>query len=383
MSVGNCTECKVRWDLHWEVQFRKSLHARAVERASRWQKKARALGAQVRAQAAEIKRLSEQLEATKAHLAWTQHQLFGRKTERTESSSAQSDEVQGPAAEGLSSAPQRSRGKQPGARGHGRKRRTRLPAEEIEHDLPHAEKCCPACGKPLEPFPGTEDSEEIDWEVRLVRRLHKRKRYWPTCRCRAMPGIVTAPCPPKLIPRGMFSCGFWVELLLNKYLHGMPIYRIKKALEMENLEVSQGTLTGGLQKIGELLEPVYGRILERSQRARHWHMDETGWWVFVDGDGKTSHRWWLWVICAAETCSYIIDPSRSSRVPREHLGDHAQGIVSSDRFSAYKILPKRFAIAYCWAYVRRTTSMTFYPGISRNAKKPNGRMRCALHEFNK
>jgi len=351
MSVEDCTACKVRWDLQWEVQYRKSLHARAVERASRRQEEARALRAQVRSQAAEIKRLSEQLEATKARLAWAQHQLFGRKTERTDSSAAQGDELSG--AEDSSSALRRGRGKQPGAPGHGRKRRARLPAEEIEHDLPHDEKYCPVCGKPLEPFPGTEDSEVVDWEVRLVRRVHKRKRYRPTCRCRAVPGIVTAPCPPKLIPKGMFSCGFWVELLLNKYLHGMPVYRITKALEMENLAVSQGTLTGGLKKIGELLEPVYGRILERSQRARHWHMDETGWWVFVEVDGKTNHRWWLWVICAAETCSYIIDPSRSSRVPREHLGDHAQGIVSSDRFSAYKILPKRFAIAYCWAHVRR------------------------------
>jgi transposase len=351
MSAGNCTDCKVRWDLHWEVQYRKALHARAAERASRWREQAHALRQQVRSQAAENKRLSGQLEAAKARLAWMQQQLFGRKTERTESLPAESGEAQGPA--DSSSTHRRSRGKQPGTRGNGRKRRTRLRIEEVPHDLPEEHKCCPLCGKPLEPFPGTEDSEEIDWEVRLVRRVHKRKRYRPTCRCRAVPGIVTAPGPPKLIPKGMFSCGFWVELVLNKYLHGMPVYRVRKALEMENLEVSQGTLTGGLKKIGELLEPLYGRILERSQQARHWHMDETGWWVFVDVDGKANHRWWLWVIGAAETCSYIIDPSRSSRVPREHLGDHAQGIVSSDRFSAYKILPKRFPIAYCWAHVRR------------------------------
>ena len=75
----------------------------------------------------------------------------------------------------------------------GRKRRTRLPAEEIEYDLPHGEKCCPDCGKPLEPFPGTEDSEELHYEVRLVRRVHKRARYLPTCHCGALPGIVTAP----------------------------------------------------------------------------------------------------------------------------------------------------------------------------------------------
>ncbi len=42
MDVGNCTDCKAREDLHWEVEFRKSLHVRAVERESRWGGKRRA-----------------------------------------------------------------------------------------------------------------------------------------------------------------------------------------------------------------------------------------------------------------------------------------------------------------------------------------------------
>ena len=43
-----------------------------------------------------------------------------------------------------------------------------------------------------------------------------------------------------------------MELLLNKFLHGMPLFRILKTLEMNHLFVSQGTLTGGLKKIVEL-----------------------------------------------------------------------------------------------------------------------------------
>jgi len=351
MSVGNCETCVVRWDLHWEVQYRKSLHARAVERASRWREEARALGQQVRTQAAENKRLSGQLEAAKAQLVSLRHQLFGRKTERTGRSSAQGGDAQGPV--DSSSTQRRGRGKQPGTKGNGRKRRTRLPTEEIPHDVPDHEKCCPACGKPFAPFPGTEDSEEIHWEVRFVRRVHKRKRYRPTCHCKAVPGIVTAPCPPKLIPKGMFSCDFWVEVLLNKFLHGMPLYRIIKMLEAENLYVSQGTLTGGLMRIGELLQLLYVRILERARVAQHWHMDETRWMVFEELAGKVGHRWWLWVVCTADTCAYLLDPSRSSQVPRNFLGENAQGILSADRYSAYKALGAMILIAYCWAHVRR------------------------------
>ena len=295
MDVGNCQNCPLCRDLHREVQYYKAQHARALKRESRWREKAETSEKEVRVLAAENRRLSERLEASEARVAWLEQQLFGRKTERTEISPAEEDDGgvgarggdEGNPLGGLP-ADQRHRGKQRGTPGHGRKRRSDLPTEEILHDLPDGQKVCPACGKPLAPFPGTEDSEEIHWDVRLVRRVHRRRRYRPTCQCQAMAGIVTAPCPPKLLPKGMFSCGFWVELLLNKFLHGMPLFRILQMLGRDGLAVSQGTLTGGLKKIGELVQPVYARILERSRAANHWHMDETRWMVFEDvADGIT------------------------------------------------------------------------------------------------
>lgn len=356
MDVGNCTDCQALRDLHWQVQCRKSLHGRAVERERRWRCRAREVEKQLRAQRAENQRLSGQLEAAKRQLVLLRQQLFGRKTERAKPSvraGAAKGGVEGRGAGDSSSAPRRNRGKQPGAAGNGRTSRTHLPTEEISHDLREDEKSCPACGRPLAPFPGTEDSEEIDWEVRFVRRVHKRKRYRPTCQCKAVPGIVTAPRPPKLIPKGLFSCEFWVEVLLNKFLHGMPLCRIIKMMEAENLSVSQGTLTGGLQRIGALLQPPYVGIVERARAARHWHMDETRWMVFEDLAGKVGHRWWLWVICTTEAVVYLLDPSRSARVPREFLGEQAQGILSADRYSAYKALGAMILIAYCWTHVRR------------------------------
>ena len=201
--------------------------------------------------------------------------------------------------------------------------------------------------------PGTEDSEQIHWEVRLVRRVHRRMRYVPACDCHAVAGIVTAPGPAKLIPKGMFSTGFWVHLLLEKFLFQRPLYRIRQMLALEGLEVSQGTLTGGLQRIGTLLEPLYGRILQRSRTAGHWHMDETRWMVFAEVEGKVGHRWWLWVVVTTDTCVYLLDPWRCSDVPRNFLGEDAEGIISADRYSAYKTLGEKIRIAFCWGHVRR------------------------------
>jgi transposase len=151
----------------------------------------------------------------------------------------------------------------------------------------------------------------------------------------------------------MFSTGFWVRILLEKFHFQRPLYRVRQALALEGLRVSQGTLTGGLKQIVELLQPIYVRILERNRSANHWHMDETRWMVFAELAGKVGHRWWLWVSVTQDTCVYILDPSRSAEVPRNHLGENAEGIISADRYSAYKALGAKILVSFCWSHVRR------------------------------
>ncbi|GFP40646.1 IS66 family transposase, partial [Candidatus Hakubella thermalkaliphila] len=284
-----------------------------------------------------------------------QQQLFGRKSEQTKDlvpENHDGDQEACNASEATSES-KNNRGKQPGSKGYGRRRRSGLPTEEILHELPKAEQCCPVCGKPFSVFPGSEDSEEIHWEVRLVRRIHKRTPYRPTCNCRAVPGIMTAPPVPKLIPKGMFSCSFWVHLLLEKFLFQRPLYRVRQVLALEGLSVSQGTLTGGLKRIGELLQPLYAGILERSRAADHWHRDETRWMVFAEMEGKVGHRWWLGVVVPHDSWAYLLEPTRSAKVPQNHLGEEAEGIINADRYVVYKSLGGKIRIAFCWSQVRR------------------------------
>jgi len=160
-------------------------------------------------------------------------------------------------------------------------------------------------------------------------------------------GIVTAPCPPKLIPKGMFAVSFWVRLLMEKFLFQRPLHRVRKVLALEGLSVSQGTLTGGLQRIGELLQPVYARLLERSRTANHWKMDETRWLVFEEIQGKDGYRWWLWVVITDDTVVFLLEPTRSAQVPRNHLGENAKGIINADRYSVYKALGVNILVAFC------------------------------------
>ena len=294
-------------------------------------------------------------------MAWREGQVFGRKSEPCprpdpcahDSIPALDHNADAADEPEFCKEPRRKRGKPPGAKGYGRKRRHDLPAEDVVHDLPEDRRQCPRGGKPFDVFPGTEDSDEIEWEVRLRRRVHKRSRYVPACDGQAVPGIVTTPCPPKRIPKWMFATSFWVRLLMEKFLFQRPLHRVRKVLALEGLPVSQGTLTGGLPRIGELLQPVYIRILERSRTANHWKMDETRWLVFEEIEGKDSYRWWLWVVITDDTVVYLLEPTRSAKVPRDHLGENPEGIINADRYSVYKALGNKIWVAFCWSHVRR------------------------------
>lgn len=344
-------------DLRQQVGYWRALHDRARKKASVWKQQAADLKGVVRSLKGELIKSAKNLETLEARIAWLERELFGDKGEQSTDSGAASSE-EGPPSEtpsrSESSGTKRKRGQQPGKKSTGRRCHPELPTEEIVHDFAEDERCCPECGEPFSDAWGTEDSEEIHWEVRVVRRVHRRKRYKKTCQCSSVPKIVTAPVPPKLIPKGKFTTEFWVRILEQKYRFQIPLYRTLKMLEAEGVRLSQGTITGGLKRIETLIEPLFTMIVERSRRAGHWHMDETRWKVFEEVEGKEGHRWWLWIVVTHDTCVYLLDPTRSSNVPKEFLGDAPAGVISADRYSAYKaLLSTILSIAYCWAHVRR------------------------------
>ena len=82
--------------------------------------------------------------------------------------------------------------------------------------------------------------------------------------CPGLPAIITAPPPPKLIKKGMFTVDFIVKLLVLKYLLSMPMNRIKGYLRMEGLILANGTLAGVMQSVIPFLEPLYHAIRARN-----------------------------------------------------------------------------------------------------------------------
>lgn len=328
--------------LVWDANYWKTSHQRAVVRMQEMEVQHRHELEQAGLCTATLRK---ELEASQAKCRDLRQRVFGRKTEQA--SVVDAAHRQDPA-------PTRPRGQQRGAPGHGRTRLPGLPerTERVELNDPK----CPDCGLNLRAVAGSQDSEVLELEVKAYRRVIQRQRYQPSCQCGCLAGIVTAAPPPKLIPKGKFGISVWVEVLLSKFLYGQPTHRLLQDLADHGLNLSQGTLTGGLQALAALMLPLQQAIAVKHRSEQHWHADETRWQVHVAVEGKTGHRWYLWVFRSRSAIHYVLDPSRSARVPETELAGVQKGILSVDRYSAYKKLARLhpgIILAFCWAHQRR------------------------------
>jgi transposase len=279
-----------------------------------------------------------------------QDQLFGRKSEAA-AATDRSNQLDDP---DDASEPQ-PRGQRRGRPGPKRRDYSHLPVREDIQELPESGRICPICGQPLTAC-GAEESEQVEIETQIYRRVIRRRRYQRTCSC---PGLrtITAPGVPKLIPKGRLGVSIWVEILLDKYASQRPTERLLRSWQLLGLELSAGTVTDGLHRLEPLFSGLYEALIARSRLSAFHQADETRWLVFVVKEGKIGHGWWLWVVGSSEVVVYILDPSRSHEVPETHFPQNARGVLLVDRYSAYKAMAQvksgGLVLAFCWAHVRR------------------------------
>lgn len=301
-----------------------------------------------------VKQLEQQVHHLEAENRQLRQQAFGRKTEKASGSDADwlSALEDQPAVRG-------GRGQRSDQPGPGRRDYQHLPTRTELIELPAAERCCPQCGQPYAEREETEDAEQIEIEVKAYRRVLRRRRYQPRCRCTGPWRIVTAPAPAKLIAKSRYGVSVWVEILLDKFVSQRPTERLLEQWRLLGLPLAAGTVSGGLQRLEPLFVPLYEALIARQQEAGYWQGDETRWQVFVDQEGKVGHQWWLWVFLTADTVVFVLDVSRSRRVPQEHLPEEGEqtGVLMVDRLASYKAIRQvqngTLVLAFCWAHVRR------------------------------
>ena len=317
-------------ELRRQARYYRRMHGKAVEREQRLKEK-------LKTARAKLKELRQRLRER-----WARRRGSEKRTRNLGSTEA-----------GANAAPRR-RGQQPGAQGHGRRGHAHLPVQVEAHDVDPERRRCPACGDEYRAH-GSEDSEQLEIEVRAYRRVIKRRRYRRSCRCEGAPRLRTAPAPARLIPKGILGISVWVTVLIDKYLLYRPTYRLLADLRAHGLDLAQGTVTDGLRRLAPLFAPLREALIARSRAAAHWHADETSWQVFDASSEDACCRWCLWVFWSAEVVVFTLDPTRSAGVPKQHFETVTGGVLSVARFSSYKRLARDtdLVLSFCWVHVRR------------------------------
>jgi transposase len=319
-------------ELRQQVGYWKAQHARAVHRAE-----------QLEAEVSQLRGENRKL----------RDQLFGRKSE-TASVQDRSNHLEGEGDQAPSLPAKR--GQRKDRPGPARRDYSHLPVVEDLRELPEQQRVCPRCGTPLSPS-DTEDSEQIEIEIRAYRRRIRRRRYRRICSCTKCPRTLTASPAPKLIPKGVLGVSVWVEILLDKFSSHRPTERLLGQWRWLGLGVAAGTVAGGLERLEPLFQPLYDALISRNAAAAFAQADETRWMVFVTQEGKTGYRWWLWVFLGEDTVVFRLDPTRSHDVPEGHFPAEARVVLMVDRYSAYKAMAQvklgNVVLVFCWAHVRR------------------------------
>jgi len=292
--------------------------------------------------------LKRTIEELKAKIRNLNKRLFGKKSEKKSSGKKEG---------GIKpSTFKRPRGQQEGSKGHGRTLHPNLVSVVEPVDFPTTPRC-PDCGA-LYVHDSSKESEIIEVEVKAYKRIIVRETLKKGCSCKAAPSLVTAPMPPKVIPKSQYGISIWESILQGKFLYCQPTNRLLAQYKELGLPISPGSIAGGLKTIKSLFQPIYDALYLRQMSENRFHNDESGWRVFESVAGKVGNRWWLWVCRSASVVFYEIAQGRGANVVVEHFKNSTQQniIVVCDRYSAYKSLARQLPfiiLAFCWAHVRR------------------------------
>jgi transposase len=139
--------------------------------------------------------------------------------------------------------------------------------------VPDALRACPRCGSDRVCI-GHDVSEVIELiPAEVVVRLDRREKL----RCDACEGqLARAPAGDKVVESGKLGLALVAQLLVEKYVDGLPLHRQRERYQRLGLELAVSTLADQVKWCTDLLRPLWRAALSQVLGARVLHLDGTG-----------------------------------------------------------------------------------------------------------
>lgn len=213
----------------------------------------------------------------------------------------------------------------------------------------------------IEPKEVTEDMVKIGEEITEIleytpARFFKRRIVRPKYVNKKTQEIKIAALPSRPIEKCLAGNSVLTHILVSKYVDHLPLYRQQQIFKRAEIEIAPSTIDSWVAQSGNLLVPLYDRMVEYVKNQRYLQADETTLKVLdKDKKGKT-HLGYLWAYHAVQSklCVFDYQKGRGTDAPRQMLTDY-RGALQTDGYKVYDhyCLSKDIKHLACWAHARR------------------------------
>lgn len=167
---------------------------------------------------------------------------------------------------------------------------------------------------------------------------------------------VIAELPSFAIPKGIPSEALLSQIMVDKFVDHIPIYRQIVRFNREKININSSTINSWQESVCKLLDPLYEVMKYRVLSQRYLQVDETPIKVLDKKNKGSTHRGYYWVYNSVIGKYIIFDyqKSRSQIGPVELLQDF-KGYLQSYGYVVYDQFAKRDGITVlnCMAHARR------------------------------
>lgn len=203
---------------------------------------------------------------------------------------------------------------------------------------------------------GEEITEQLDVTPAkfFVRRFVRNKYALPQGE-----GVIIGKLPSQPIDKCMAGAGLLAQVIIDKYVDHLPLYRQEQRFSRVGITLAPSTLCNWKSAVCKLITPLYDALVKEVLQTNYLHVDETTIKVLDQDKKGTTHRGYFWVYHNSHQKTVIFDyrKGRDGESPSEILKNFT-GHMQTDGYQVYEDFDDDPAITqlHCMAHARRKFS---------------------------
>lgn len=239
-----------------------------------------------------------------------------------------------------------------------------LKLENLKHvkelyDADEKERICDVCHSAMHRVGEEFVRSEVVYEPAklYVKDIYRVSYECRACRKNGKVSRIKAGTPNPVIPHSYASPGALTQVIIDKYVNHMPLYRQEAEWKRLGLKLSRTTMANWIILASrEYFIPLVNRMHELLIQETHIHCDETFVQVLNEPGKAATSKSYMWVYSSIKESQrpvriFEYRPDRSAANPQNFLKGF-KGTIITDGYQGYSHIDN-VSNAYCWAHVRR------------------------------